>query len=220
MDRLHYAHVCVDVKLDAVLLAKIFLSKRSTPKAESVVEIEVESPNISKRFKPSARTVVYAQGGMLPSSDPGKPASSEGDFRESVEGCQLTNSLMPSSLSPANGDGQKKGDVEQVLPVAEPLYDSLLLPISMLPEIEICDPVSRPIVAAAADSSDELKACLGQLDPAPCVLSVNSESQSLGVTCRESPELLVSLHLPDSTATSFVKDLLHLEGQHIPICAG
>ncbi|GMH11623.1 hypothetical protein Nepgr_013464 [Nepenthes gracilis] len=127
---------------------------------------------------------------------------------------------MPSSLSPADGDGQEKGDVEQVLPAAEPLCDSLPLPISLLPEIEVCDPVSRPIVAAAAGSSVELKACLGQLDPAPCVLLVNSESQPLGVTSRESPELLVSLHLPDSKAASFVKDPLHLEGQHIPIYAG
>ncbi|GMH22170.1 hypothetical protein Nepgr_024013 [Nepenthes gracilis] len=71
-----------------------------------------------------------------------------------------------------------------------------------------------------AGSSDELKACLGNLDLAPCVLSVNYESQPLGVPSRESPELRVSLHLPDSKDASFAKDPLHLEGQHIPICAG
>ncbi|GMH22194.1 hypothetical protein Nepgr_024037 [Nepenthes gracilis] len=36
----------------------------------------------------------------------------------------------------------------------------------------------------------------------------------------ESPGLRVSFHLPDSKDASFVKDPLHLEGQHIPICAG
>ncbi|GMH16187.1 hypothetical protein Nepgr_018028 [Nepenthes gracilis] len=44
MDRLYYARVCVEVKLDAVLPTKILLSKRSTNEEESVVEVEVELP--------------------------------------------------------------------------------------------------------------------------------------------------------------------------------
>ncbi|GMH25426.1 hypothetical protein Nepgr_027269 [Nepenthes gracilis] len=138
--------------------------------------------------------------------------SSDGDFRDSIGGYQLSNSSMPSSFSLADGVGKETGDDDQVLTAADPL------PISLLPEIE--DPVSWPTVAATAGSSDELKACLGQLDPIPCVLSANSESQPPGLTSRESPELLVSLHLLDSKAASFVKDPLHIEGQHISSCAG
>ncbi|GMH29944.1 hypothetical protein Nepgr_031787 [Nepenthes gracilis] len=44
MDRLHYAQICVEVKLDAVLPTKILLSKRSANDEESVVEVEVELP--------------------------------------------------------------------------------------------------------------------------------------------------------------------------------
>ncbi|GMH16134.1 hypothetical protein Nepgr_017975 [Nepenthes gracilis] len=44
MDRLHYAQVCIEVKLDAVLPTKIFLSKRSANEEESIVEVEVELP--------------------------------------------------------------------------------------------------------------------------------------------------------------------------------
>ncbi|GMH05949.1 hypothetical protein Nepgr_007789 [Nepenthes gracilis] len=44
MDRLLYARVCVEVKNDAVLPSKIILSKCSTFKAESVVDVEVELP--------------------------------------------------------------------------------------------------------------------------------------------------------------------------------
>ncbi|GMH14504.1 hypothetical protein Nepgr_016345 [Nepenthes gracilis] len=105
--------------------------------------------------------------------------------------------LILQPVAAYQGVGQETSDDDQVLTAADPL------PISLLSEIE--DPVSWPIVVAAAGPSDELKACLGQLDPIPCVLSANSESQPLSVTSRESPELL---------------DLLHIEGQHIPSCAG
>ncbi|GMH11597.1 hypothetical protein Nepgr_013438 [Nepenthes gracilis] len=64
---------------------------------------------------------------------------------------------------------------------------------------------------------------LAVLEDAPIeviVANAFSESQPLSVTSRESPKLLVSLHLPESKTTSFVKDPLHIEGQHIPSCAG
>ncbi|GMH25425.1 hypothetical protein Nepgr_027268 [Nepenthes gracilis] len=72
MERFLYSRVCVDVKLDAVLPSKIFLSNHSTSEEDPVVEIEMESPEISKRIRLSARNVMYAQSGMLPASDPWK----------------------------------------------------------------------------------------------------------------------------------------------------
>ncbi|GMH29966.1 hypothetical protein Nepgr_031809 [Nepenthes gracilis] len=54
MDRLHYAQVCVEVNQDAVLPSKIFLSKQSASEVELVVEVEVESPDNSKRVRPSS----------------------------------------------------------------------------------------------------------------------------------------------------------------------
>ncbi|GMH18619.1 hypothetical protein Nepgr_020460 [Nepenthes gracilis] len=77
-----------------------------------------------------------------------------------------------------------------VQPAAKPLCDSHPLPFSLKPAIEVCEPISSPVVDAVA-----------------------------GVTSKGSPELLVSLHPPDSKAASLVKEPLHLEGQHLPICA-
>ncbi|GMH07498.1 hypothetical protein Nepgr_009338 [Nepenthes gracilis] len=50
MDRLHYAQVCIEVKLDTVLPSKIFLSKLSVNEEESVVEVEVELPGKLSRI--------------------------------------------------------------------------------------------------------------------------------------------------------------------------
>ncbi|GMH27853.1 hypothetical protein Nepgr_029696 [Nepenthes gracilis] len=44
MDHLHYARVCIEIKNDAVLPSKIFLSKCSAIEEESFVEVEVELP--------------------------------------------------------------------------------------------------------------------------------------------------------------------------------
>ncbi|GMH02086.1 hypothetical protein Nepgr_003925 [Nepenthes gracilis] len=151
----------------------------------------------------------------------GQVYSTDGDSRASVGGYQLAISLKSSFLSPAVGDGQEIGDDDQVQPTAEPLYDSHPLPITLKPADEVCELVSSPSVGAAASASDELKACLGQLDPAsdPSVLSVDNETQPLGVASRESPGLLVSLPLPNSKAASYLTKPLQLEGQHLPDCA-
>ncbi|GMH14604.1 hypothetical protein Nepgr_016445 [Nepenthes gracilis] len=64
---------------------------------------------------------------------------------------------------------------------------------------------------------------LAVLEDAPIeviVAETFSKSQPLSVTIRESPKLLVSLHLLESKTASFVKDPLHIEGHHIPSCAG
>ncbi|GMH14620.1 hypothetical protein Nepgr_016461 [Nepenthes gracilis] len=49
MDHLDYARVCVEVKQDAVLPYKIFLSKSSISEVELVVEVEVEFPSKQAR---------------------------------------------------------------------------------------------------------------------------------------------------------------------------
>ncbi|GMH30201.1 hypothetical protein Nepgr_032044 [Nepenthes gracilis] len=124
----------------------------------------------------------------------GQVYSTDGDSRVSVGGYQLATSLKPSFLCLADGDGQEIGDVDQLQPAAEPLCDSHSLPISLM----------------LAD----------ELDPAldPSVLSVDYETQPLGVTSRESPELLVSFPLPDSKAASYLTEPIHFEGQHLSNC--
>ncbi|GMH04800.1 hypothetical protein Nepgr_006640 [Nepenthes gracilis] len=97
-----------------------------------------------------------------------------GDFQDSVGGYQLTNSLMPSSFSPADRVGQE-------VVTRSVLTTVIVAHFPFLPKIE--------------DLSH----------------SANSESQRQGVTSKESPEPLVSLHLSDSKAASFVKDPLHIE---------
>ncbi|GMH10597.1 hypothetical protein Nepgr_012438 [Nepenthes gracilis] len=68
-------------------------------------------------------------------------------------------------------------------PAAVTLCDSHPLPITLKPADEVCELVSSPGVVAAAGTSDELKACLDQLDPVPDpkVLSVDNETQPLVV---------------------------------------
>ncbi|GMH29936.1 hypothetical protein Nepgr_031779 [Nepenthes gracilis] len=120
---------------------------------------------------------------------------------------------MDSSISPAVGDGQENGDVDQLQPAADTLCDSHPLLLTLKPADEVCELVSSPGVVVAADAFDELKACLGQLDsvPDPRVFSVDNETQSLGVTIRETTELLVSLPFP-AKAVSYMMEPHELEG--------
>ncbi|GMH25353.1 hypothetical protein Nepgr_027196 [Nepenthes gracilis] len=56
MDRMLYARVCVEVKLDAVLPSKIILSKCFASEEELVVEVEVEAPSNSLRLRPVGKS--------------------------------------------------------------------------------------------------------------------------------------------------------------------
>ncbi|GMH10590.1 hypothetical protein Nepgr_012431 [Nepenthes gracilis] len=173
MERLNFARVCVEVARGAHLPAKIRLNSGADV-AASPIEIEV-----AYHGKP---------GASVKGRDANMVFSFDGDSCVSIEGYQLATSLKPSSLYLADGDGQEKGDVDQVLPAAELLCDSHPLAITLKSAIEVCELVSSPGVVAAAAS-------------------------------RESPELLVAFHLPDSKAASYLKESLHLEGQHLPNCA-
>ncbi|GMH20911.1 hypothetical protein Nepgr_022753 [Nepenthes gracilis] len=145
--------------------------------------------------------------------------ASVGDLCASDGGFQLATSLMPSATSLVD-DGQEFGDADQILPAAEPLSDSHLLPSNLFPADEVCKIVYSPIVDTIAGASDELKACLGQIDPTlePCMLSADYETQPLGVACTESHEMLVSFPLTVSRAGPKLMKPIHLEGKHRPVC--